>query len=61
MTDTTKPNGDRDRFSDREAALDRNYRPHRWDHLEAAHRKSGKTPEGADDHKAPQLALPRVR
>ena len=46
MTDTTKPNGDRDRPSDREAALDRNYRPHRWDHLEAAHKKSGKTPEG---------------
>ena len=37
MTDTTKPNGDRDRLSDREAALDRNDRPgHRWDHLEAA-------------------------
>jgi hypothetical protein len=46
MTDTTKPNGDRDRPSDREAALDRNYRPHNWDHLEAAYRKSGKTPEG---------------
>ena len=55
MTDTTKPNGDR------EAALDRNYRPHRWDHLEATHKKSCKTSEGADDHKAPQLALPRVR
>ncbi len=27
------------------AALDRNYRPHSWDHLEAAHKKSGKTPE----------------
>ena len=46
MTDTTKPNGDRDRPSDREAALDRNCRPHRWDHLEAANKKSGKTPEG---------------
>jgi hypothetical protein len=46
MTDTTKPNSDRDRPPDREAALDRNYRPHRWDHLEAAHKKSGKTPEG---------------
>ena len=42
MTDTTKPNGDRDRPSDREAALDRNYRPHRWDHLEAAHRKAAR-------------------
>jgi hypothetical protein len=28
MTDTTKPNGDRDRPPDREAALDRNDRPH---------------------------------
>ena len=46
MTDTTKPNGDRDRPSDREAAPDRNYCPHRRDHLEAAHKKSGKTPEG---------------
>ena len=46
MTDTTKPNGDRDRPSVPEAALDRNYRPHRWDHLEAVHTKSGKTPEG---------------
>ena len=46
MTDISKPNGYRDRFSDREPALDRNYRPHRWDHLEAAPRKSGKTPEG---------------
>ena len=43
------------------AALDRNYRPHRWDHLTAAHNKSGNTPEGTDDRKAPQLALPRVR
>ncbi len=40
MTDTTKPNGDR------EAVLDRNYRPHRWDHLEAAPKKSGKTRKG---------------
>ena len=37
MTDTTRPNGDRDRPFDREAALDRNYRPHRWDHLSACH------------------------
>jgi hypothetical protein len=28
------------------AALDRNYHPHRWDHLKAAHKKSGKTPGG---------------
>ena len=33
MTDTTKPNGDRDRPSDREAALDRNCHPHNWEHL----------------------------
>ena len=43
MTDATEPNGDRERFSDREAALDRNDRPHRRDQLEAAHKKSGKT------------------
>ena len=46
MTDTTKPNGDRDRISDREAALDRTCRSRRWDHPEAAHKKGGKTPEG---------------
>jgi hypothetical protein len=55
MTDTADPNGVRGRPSDREAdiarhrrlsaALDRNYRPHRWDHLNAGHKKSGKTPE----------------
>jgi hypothetical protein len=45
MTDTTQPNGDRDCFPDRKAALNRNFRPHRWDHVEAAYRKSGKTPE----------------
>jgi hypothetical protein len=55
MTDTTKLNGDRDRPSGREAdigrhrrlnaAVDGNYRPHRRDHLNAAHKKSGKTPE----------------
>ena len=61
MTDTKKPNGDRDRPCDRGAALDRNYRPHKWDHLEAAHKKAARPPRGADDRKAPQLALSRVR
>ena len=42
MTDTTKPNGDRDRPSDREAAVDRHYRPHRWDHLEATQKKAAR-------------------
>ena len=46
MTDTTQPNRDRDRPSDREAALDRNYPTHGWDNPGAAHKKSGKTPEG---------------
>ena len=58
MTDTTKPNGDRDRFSDREAALDRNYRPHRWDHLEAAHKKAARPPRGLMTIKHPNWRCP---
>ena len=45
MTDTTKPNGDRDRPSVREAALDAITARTGGDHLEAAHKKSGKTSE----------------
>ncbi|HET9565195.1 MAG TPA: hypothetical protein VFP27_11995 [Mycobacterium sp.] len=42
----TTDEADIDRHRRLNAALDRNYRPHRLHHLEAAHKKSGKTPEG---------------